>query len=131
MSQNTTPNFPLKSSKTTAGSTAADRAQEASDIKMLLVNIRDSIAELTGDVGRLGDDISDISETTEHASIASMLHDAWSELRDLSIALDTLRDEIAELGGLIEEAGDPCEGEDAKLIDAEIMRPSQYDEGGV
>jgi len=131
MSEDSTPNFTSESSKTTAGSTAADRAQELSDIKLLLTNIRDSIAELTGDVGRLGDDISDISETTEHASIASMLHDAWSELRDLSIALDTLRDEIAELGGLIEEAGDPCEGEDAELIDAEITRPSPYSDGGV
>ena len=131
MSQNTTPNFTPESSKTTAGATDVDRVQELSDIKMLLTNIRDSIAELTGDVGRLGDDISDISDTTGHTNIASILHDAWGELRDLSIALDTLRDEIAELGGLIEEAGDPCEGEDAKLIDAEIMRPSQYDEGGV
>jgi len=60
-----------------------------------------------------------------------MLRDAWGELRDLSIALDTLRDEIAELGGLIEEAGDPCEGEDAELIDAEITRPSPYSDGGV
>jgi hypothetical protein len=131
MSQNTTPNFTPESSKTTAGATHADRAQELSDVKLLLTNIRDSIAELTGDVGRLGEDISDISETTQHASIAGMLHDAWSELRDLSIALDTLRDEIAELGGMIGEIDDPCEGEDAELIDAEIMRPSQYDEGGV
>ena len=131
MSEDSTPNFTSESSKTTAGSTAADRAQELSDIKLLLTNIRDSIAELTGDVGRLGEDIADISETTEHASIAGMLHDAWSELRDLSIALDTLRDEIAELGGMIGEIGDPCEGEDAELIDAEITRPSQYDEEGV
>jgi hypothetical protein len=131
MSEDSTPNFTSESSKTTAGSTAADRAQELSDIKLLLTNIRDSIAELTGDVGRLGDDITDISDATEYVSIADMLRDAWGELRDLSIALDTLRDEIAELGGLIEEAGDPCEGEDAELIDAEITRPSPYSDGGV
>ena len=131
MSEDSTPNFTSESSKTTAGSTAADRAQELSDIKLLLTNIRDSIAELTGDVGRLGDDITDISDATEYVSIADMLRDAWGELRDLSIALDTLRDEIAELGGMIGEIGDPCEGEDAELIDAEITRPSQYDEEGV
>ena len=62
MSEDSTPNFTSESSKTTAGSTAADRAQELSDIKLLLTNIRDSIAELTGDVGRLGDDITDISD---------------------------------------------------------------------
>ena len=129
MSQDTTPNFTPESSKTTAGATDVDRVQELSDIKMLLTNIRDSIAELTGDVGRLGDDITDISDATEYVSIADMLRDAWGELRDLSIALDTLRDEIAELGGLIEDISDPCEGEDAELIDAEITRPSQYEEG--